>query len=261
MMGMKRFENKSAFVTGAGGYIGGTTARMLAAEGAKVAVCDITEEACAPTVRAIAEAGGKAIAVPADVTDSSAVDVAVGKTVEAFGGLDIMVHVAGGSARTECKCLADQSDEVIRRIIGVNLFGGIWASRAAARIMRSQGRERGGRIVNVSSVVALNGLRGCVDYAASKGGIIAMTRALAKEMGEYGVTVNSVAPGIVQRPGQETGEITNGYACGTNFLGRKCTADDIAETILFLCSDAARFVTGQTWVVDGGRGLAMKGSD
>ncbi len=254
---MKRFENKIAFVTGAGGYIGGTTARMLAAEGAKVAVCDITDEACARTVRDIREAGGTAIAAPADVTDSAGVDAAVRKAVEAFGGLDIMVHVAGGSARQDMKPLVDQSDEVILRVLGVNLLGALWASRAAARILRDQGR--GGRIVNISSIVALNGLKGSVDYAASKGGIIAMTRALAKEMGAYGVTVNSVAPGVVQRPG--TGADDSDYALKTNFLGKKCEATDIAETILFLCSDAARFVTGQTWVVDGGRGLAMKGSD
>jgi len=256
---MKRFENKVAFITGAGGYIGGTTARMLAAEGAKVAVCDITEEICARTVRDIVAAGGTAIATPADVTDSASVDAAVQKTVDAFGGLDIMVHVAGGSARKDIKRLADQSDEVILRVLGVNLLGAFWASRAAARIMRAQGRERGGRIVNVSSIVAKNGLKGCVDYAASKGGIIAMTRSLAKELGEYGITVNSVAPGVVQRPGE--GADNSDYALKTNFLGRKCEATDIGETILFLCSDAAHFVTGQTWVVDGGRSLAMKGSD
>jgi 3-oxoacyl-[acyl-carrier protein] reductase len=254
---MKRFENKVAFVTGAGGYIGGTTARMLAAEGAKVAVCDIPDEVCARTVRDIREAGGTAIAAPADVTDSVGVDAAVRNAVEAFGGLDIMIHVAGGSARQDMKPLADQSDEVILRVLGVNLLGALWTSRAAARILRDQGR--GGRIVNISSIVALNGLKGSVDYAASKGGVIAMTRALAKEMGPFGVTVNSVAPGVVQRPG--TGADDSDYALKTNFLGRKCEATDIAEAILFLCSDAARFVTGQTWVVDGGRGLAMKGSD
>ena len=254
---MKRFENKVAFLTGAGGYIGGTTARMLAAEGAKVAICDITDEVCAKTAQSILDAGGTAIAAPADVRDSASVEAAVQKTVETFGGLDIMVHVAGGSARQDIKRLADQSDEVILRVLGVNLLGAFWASRAAARIMRDQGR--GGRIINISSIVGLNGLRGCVDYAASKGGIIAMTRALAKEMGEYGVTVNSVAPGVVQRPG--TGADDSDYALKTNFLGKKCEAADIAKTILFLCSDAARFVTGQTWVVDGGRSLGMKGSD
>ena len=254
---MKRFENKVAFVTGAGGYIGGTTARMLAAEGSKVAVCDITDEVCARTVHDIREAGGTAIAAPVDVTDSAGVDAAVKHAVEAFGGLDIMIHVAGGSARQDMKPLADQRDEVILRVLGVNLLGALWTSRAAARILRDQGR--GGRIVNISSIVALNGLKGSVDYAASKGGVIAMTRALAKEMGPFGVTVNSVAPGVVQRPG--TGADDSDYALKTNFLGRKCEATDIAEAILFLCSDAARFVTGQTWVVDGGRGLAMKGSD
>ena len=148
---------------------------------------------------------------------------------------------------------------MILRVLGVNLLGGIWTSRAAARIMREQGRERGGRIVNISSLVGVNGLWGCTDYAASKGGIMSMTRAHAKEMGEYGVTVNSVAPGIVQRPG--AGAADSDYALKTNFLGRKCEATDIAETILFLCSEAARFVTGQTWIVDGGRGLGMKGTD
>ena len=254
---MKRFENKVAFITGAGGYIGGTTARMLAAEGAKVAVCDITDEACAKTVRDICEAGGTAIAAPADVASSTSVEAAVSKALEAFGGLDFMIHVAGGSARERQKYLADQSDEVILSVLGVNLLGAFWASRAAARILRDQGR--GGRIINISSIVALTGLRGSVDYAASKGGIIAMTRALAKEMGAYGVTVNSVAPGVVQRPGE--GADNSDYALKTNFLGKKCEETDIAETILFLCSDAARFVTGQTWVVDGGRGLGMKGSD
>lgn len=256
---MKRFENKSAFVTGAGGYIGSATAKMLAAEGAKVGVCDINEETCARTVREIEEAGGTAIALVANVRDSAAVDAAVSKTAETFGGLDIMVHVAGGSGRSDNRALADQNDEVIERVIGMNLFGAMWASRAAARIMREQGRDRGGRIINISSLVGVNGLWGCVDYAASKGGIMSMTKALAKEMGKFGVTVNSVAPGCVQRPGE--GADDSDYALKTNFLGKKCEATDIAETILFLCSDAARFVTGQTWIVDGGRGLGMKGTD
>ena len=256
---MKRFDNKSAFVTGAGGYIGSVTARMLAAEGAKIGVCDINGDTCARTVREIREAGGEAIPLVADVRVSAAVDEAVRKTADAFGGLDIMVHVAGGSGRVDNRALADQKDEVIERVIGMNLFGAMWCSRAAARIMREQGRERGGRIVNISSLVGVNGLWGCTDYAASKGGIMSMTRALAKEMGEYGVTVNSVAPGVVQRPG--TGADDSDYALKTNFLGRKCEATDIAETILFLCSEAARFVTGQTWIVDGGRGLGMKGTD
>ena len=248
-----RFDGKVVFITGAGGYIGGTAARMFAAEGACVVACDINGETVGRTVSAIEAAGGKALGIPADVTSSKSVEEAIARTVDHFGRLDIMVHVAGGSARAQSKPLIEQSDEVIQSVIGINLMGGIYASRAAGRVMVRQGQ--GGRIINISSAVALNGLRGCVDYAASKGGIISMTRALCKELAPYGITCNTVAPGVVQRPG-DTNE-----AIKTNFLGVKCTAEDVANVILFLASEEARFVTGQTYVVDGGRGLAMKGTD
>ena len=248
-----RFENKVAFITGAGGYIGGTTAKMMAQEGASIAVCDINEETVNRTVNAITEAGGRAIGIVLDITKSAEVDAAVQKTVDTFGTLDIMVHVAGGSARSRIKHLINQTDDVILDVIGVNMFGGIWSSRAAAQQMVRLGKK--GRIINISSVVALNGLRGSVDYAAAKGGLISMTRSLAKELAQYGITVNTVAPGVVQRPG-ETNE-----AIKTNFLGEKCTAEDVANVVLFLASDSAHFITGQTYVVDGGRGLAMKGTD
>lgn len=248
-----RFSGKSVFVTGAGGYIGGVAARMFAREGARVAVCDIREDCVAKTVRDILDEGGEAIGVTADVTVSSEVDRAVERAAEAFGRLDVALHAAGGSARAASRPLIEQTDEVIESILRVNLFGGIYVSRAAARVLVRQGQ--GGRLLTISSAVALNGLRGCVDYAASKGGLISMTRSLAKELAGAGITVNTVAPGIVQRPG-ETNE-----AVRTNFLGIRCTAEDVGHVILFLASDEARFVTGQTYVVDGGRGLAMKGTD
>ena len=245
---MNRFTGKAAFVTGAGGYIGGTIAKMLAKEGACVAVCDLNEETAMRTVREIEEAGGRAIAVACNVTDSASVDRAMERAVAAFGRMDVLVHAAGGSARSAMKPLIEQTDEVIQSVLG-----GIYASRAAAREMVRQGE--GGRIVNISSVVALEGLRGCVEYAASKGGLIAMTRSLCKELAPCGITVNTVAPGIVQRPGETTD------AVHTNFLGIRCTAEDVAHVVLFLASDEARFVTGQTYAVDGGRSLAMKGTD
>lgn len=256
---------KVAFITGAGGYIGSEVALTLAKRGVAVAVCDINDETVQKTVDMIKEIGGEAFGRVMDVTDSADVDAAVAETVEKFGRLDIMVHVAGGSARiagpdVKYAHLVDREDFVIEKVLQVNLLGAFWASRAAARQMIKQGE--GGRIINFSSAVGFNGLKGCVDYAASKGGIMSMTRALAKELGEYKITVNSVAPGIVCRPEVDTeSESGHHYAYETNFLGEKCTAEDIANLVEFLASDKARFITGQTYVCDGGRSLSMKGTD
>ncbi len=249
-------------VTGAGGYIGSETARTLAKNGIQIAVCDINDETIKATVESIHALGGEAFGRVTDVTDSADVDAAVSEIVEKFGRLDIMVHVAGGSARIAGKSarLVDQNDYVIDRVLKVNLYGAIYASRAAARVMIKQGE--GGRIINFSSAVGFNGLKGHADYAAAKGGVIAMTKALAKELGEHKITVNSVAPGVVCRPDVDTSDPKqHAYAYGTNFLGEKCTAEDIANLVEFLVSDKARFITGQTYVCDGGRGLAMKGTD
>lgn len=252
--------SKVAFITGAGGYIGSETALTLARAGVRIAVNDISEELTEKTVSRIRAEGGEAIGYPADVTDPASIGAAIEKAAEDFGRLDIMVHVAGGSARIagpEARYvpLAEQEDYVIERVIQVNLFGAIWASRAAARVMLRQ--NEGGRIINFSSAVGLNGLVSCADYAASKGGVISLTKSLAKELGPHGITVNSVAPGIVMRP-EEQGEHR---AYGTNLLGKKCTAKDIADLVDFLVSDKAGFITGQTYVIDGGRSLSMKGTD
>ena len=252
---------KVAFITGAGGYIGGEVAMTLSRDGAKIAVCDINEAAVNATVNKIIEAGGEARGYVADVTDSKSIDDAMKLAACELGGLDIMVHVAGGSARiagkdAKYRPLIEQEDYVIDRVLKVNLSGAIWASRAAGRIMKEQGR--GGRIINFSSAVGLMGLVGCTDYATSKGGVMSLTKSLAKELGPYGITVNDVAPGIVMRP--EEGDNTD-RATKTNVFGRKCTATDIAELVAFLASDRAGFITGQTHVCDGGRTLSMKGSD
>ena len=250
-----------AFITGAGGYIGSSVAKKLAADGCAVAVCDINEEAVNKTVDNIIQSGGEAKGYIADVSESASIDSAVNQAASDFGGLDIMVHVAGGSARiagkdAQYRTLVNQEDYVIDRVLKVNLYGAIYASRAAARVMIE--RKVGGRIINFSSVVGTNGLKYCTEYAAAKGGVIALTKSLAKELGEYKITVNSVAPGIVMRPDEKN---SDDYATVTNFLGERCTADDVAELVAFLTSDKARFITGQIYAIDGGRSLAMKGSD
>lgn len=253
--------NKVAFITGAGGYIGSEVAVILAKQGIKAAVCDINEEAVKNTVEKISSIGGTAKGYIIDVTDSKSVDEVVGKITKELGGLDIMVHVAGGSARiagenAKYAPLAEQEDYVIDRVLKVNLYGALYVSRAAARVMIKQGR--GGKIINFSSTVGINGLASCVDYAAAKGGVIAMTKALSKELGQYKINVNSVAPGIVMRPEEQGG---NERTLKTNFLDRKCLASDVANLVEFLVSDKADFITGQTYVIDGGRSLAMKGTD
>ena len=251
--------NKTAFITGAGGYIGSQTAVTLAEKGINIAVCDINEETVERTVELVRRNGGSARAYIADVTDSKNIEAAMQNAADDFGSLDIMVHIAGGSARIaggKYVPLTEQEDYVIDRVLKVNLYGAFWSCRAAARLMKEQGR--GGRIINFASAVGINGLVGCCDYAASKGGVMSLTRALAKELGPYKINVNAVAPGVVMRP--EEGDDSD-RALKTNLLGIKCTAEDIANLVEFLASDKARFITGQTYVCDGGRTLSMKGTD
>lgn len=251
--------NKTAFITGAGGYIGTQTAITLAKEGINIAVCDISEKSVQATADKVNAIGGDAKGYVSDVTDSKAIEAAVQKAAADFGGLDIMVHIAGGSARIaggKYVPLVEQNDSVIDRVLKVNLYGAFWASRAAAKIMIKQGR--GGKIINFASAVGINGLAHCCDYAASKGGIMSLTKSLAKELGAYKINVNAVAPGVVMRPEEDN---SSDRATKTNLLGEKCTAEDIANLVAFLASDKARFITGQTYVCDGGRTLSMKGTD
>lgn len=251
--GMKRFEGKCVFVTGGAGYIGSELAERFVAEGARVCVADLDKEridaVCAPF-------GGQMFGVVCDVSDSEQVDAAIAGAVCELGGLDILVHCAGGSARSDIKPLVNQSDEVLNRVLGVNLYGALYTNRAAARYMAAEGK--GGRIINISSAVGLNGLAGCADYAAAKGGVIAMSKALAKELGGYGITVNCACFGVVRRPDVMGNE---SYGLNTNFLGKQCTAADCAALVAYLASEEAGFVTGANYVLDGGRTLAMKGTD
>ena len=252
---------KVAFITGAGGYIGSETARTLAKSGIAIAVCDINEQTVNQTVESIVQNGGEAKGYIADVTDSASIDSAINQAASDFGRLDIMVHIAGGSARiagkdAKYRPLVEQEDYVIDRVLKVNLYGAFYASRAAARVMIKQGE--GGKIINFSSAVGINGLKTCTDYAAAKGGVMSLTKALAKELGPYKINVNSVAPGVVMRPEENGGD---DRALKTNLLGKQCMAEDIANLVEFLVSDKAGFITGQTYVCDGGRTLSMKGTD
>ena len=253
-------KKKVALITGAGGYIGGECAVTLAREGKKIAVCDINEAAIAMTVARIEEFGGEAKGYVIDVTDPKDVDRVVAEVVKDFGRLDISIHVAGGSARIAGKDvkylpLHEQDEYVIDRVLQVNLYGAIWVSRAAARVMIEQGE--GGRIVCFSSIIAQNGFATASDYAAAKGGVVSLVKSMAKELGLHGITVNAILPGLVRRP---TDPDSDHYA-RSNFLGRKCLGSEVADLVSFVVSEKASFITGQEHVIDGGRRLAMRGSD
>lgn len=250
--GSVKLQDRVAFITGGGGYIGYHTALRLASDGARIAVCDISREAVERAVSGIASSGGDAFGVVADVADPQSIDDAVQQTIDLLGRIDILVHAAGGSARSRIKDLVDQTDDVIREIIGVNLLGGIFCARAAARNMI---QNKSGRIICVASTNGVMGNKGLVEYSASKGGLIAMTRALAKEIGQYGITVNCVSPGLVPRPDEYHD------ASHTNVLRVTPTAGDLVGLIAFLASDEASFITGQNYIVDGGRSIALKGTD
>ena len=255
------FAGKTAFLTGAGGFLGSAAAYELAMRGAAVFLTDIDGAALEKTAAKITAEGGRAVTRVLDVTDSADVNAAIAEAAEVLGHVDISIHIAGGSARIAGSYapVVRQTDYVFERVMRVNLIGGMYVARAAAAQMEAQGT--GGRIISFASVVALNGLAGCTEYAASKGGLIGMTKALAKGVAKSKITVNCVAPGVVSREDTEADEKQHAYACGTNFLGEKCTAEDVAALTAFLASDEARFITGQVYVIDGGRSLAMKGSD
>jgi len=253
---------KTAFITGAAGFIGSVCAKTLAKDGMQIAVIDVMKDRIDTTVKEIRDLGGIAEGFVCDITNPQEVEDVMNKVVDTFGSLDVMIHVAGGSSRiangpdAKHVDLIEQEEYVIRKVIDVNLMGAIWCSRAAARLMVKNKTK--GKIINFSSVVGKNGLANHSDYAASKGGVMGFTPCLAKELGKYGINVNSVAPGVVMHDWEGEGDER---ALGTNFLHRKCVPQDIANLVEFLVSDKADFITGQTYIIDGGRSLAMKGSD
>ena len=258
---MFELTDKVAIITGAGGFIGRETALTFVKQGAKVALCDIDENTLKSIGEEIRAIGGECKEYLLDVTDSKQIDSVVEDVKNHFGSVDISVHVAGGSARiaggrSAQVALVDQKDEVLDKVLKVNLYGAMYLARACAREMIKQ--CKGGRIISFSSVVGVNGLWSCSDYAAAKAGVSAMSKSLAKEVGKFGITVNCIAPGVVARPDQADDDH---YTKSTNYLSKQCTAKDIANLAVFMASEEAGFITGQTYIIDGGRCLANKGND
>lgn len=238
--------NRTALVTGASGGIGSETARRLATVGARVAVHAFRNLSAAEQVAAqIVAAGGEAFALAGNAADPADMKHVAERVAARFGGIDILIHVAGTSPQMPFGSITSEGFDTLFRD---NVFSAILAMQEAAHFM-----GEGGRIVTVSSNLCYSPMAGLVPYAAAKAALIALTHGFARELGPRRIAVNSVAPGAIETPMTEwiPQEIREAIAASTP-LGRMGQPDDVAEAIVFLASPAAKWVNGRTLIVDGG---------
>ena len=241
-------DNKVALITGASRGIGRATALELAKAGAKIVINYAGNAAAAQEVlKAIQDMGGQAIAVQANIAVAAEVDELIQKTVTAFGSIDILVNNAG---ITRDALLMRMKEADWDAVLDTNLKGVFLCTKAVSKLMLKQ---RSGRIINMTSVVGLTGNASQANYAAAKAGVVGFTKSMAKELGSRGITVNAVAPGYIATDMTEVlPDSVKEQMTSTIPLGRPGTPNDVAKAVLFLCSDAAAYITGQTLNVDGG---------
>ena len=248
---MGRLEGKRALVTGASRGIGRAIALRLAAEGASVAVnYHSGENEAASVVSEITASGGTAIAFQASVASAEEANRLVDATVEALGGIDILVNNAG---ITRDNLLMRLSEDDWDAVLDTNLKGAFLCTKAAIRPML---RQRSGRIVNMSSIVAITGNPGQANYTAAKAGLIGFTKTIAREVASRGITVNALAPGFIETQMVEAiPEDLRKQILERIPLGQFGTPDDVARSVVFLASDDGAYITGQVIGIDGGLSL------
>ena len=245
------FAGKTAVVTGGSRGIGRAVCLELAKGGANVVLCYAGNEAAAQeTVAACEAAGAKALAVKCDVADAQQVKNLMDEAVKTFGRIDILVNNAG---ITRDNLLMLLKEEDFDAVVDTNLKGTFLCMKAVSRTMMKQ---RYGRIVNLSSVVGLHGNAGQVNYAASKAGVIGMTKSLAKELAGRNITVNAVAPGFIDTDMTAVlPEKAKEAILASIPMARLGAAEDVANAVAFLASDEAGYITGQVLAVDGGMSM------
>ena len=237
----------TALVTGASGGIGSAIAKALAGQGARVALSGTREEALKSVQ---AELGGESVILPTDLSDAAAVDALVPRAVEALGKLDILVNNAGV---TRDNLAMRMKDEEWSDVIRINLEAGFRLARAALKPMM---RARFGRIISVTSVVGTTGNPGQANYAASKAGLVGMSKALAQEVASRGITVNCIAPGFITSPMTEgLPDAQKEALLGKIPVGKLGTGGDVAAAAVYLASREAEYITGQTLHVNGGMAM------
>lgn len=244
---MKDFTGKTALVTGAARGIGRAIAEDLAGRGADLALCDLEAAWLTDTAKAVQSTGSRVITLSVDVGDSSQVDAAVKQVLDHFDGIDILVNNAGITCDS---LLVRMRDEDWDRVLRVNLRGSFLFTRAVAKPMM---KRRGGAIVNIASIIGLIGNAGQCNYAASKAGVIALTKSAARELAGRGVRVNAVAPGfIASKMTDDLPEQVKNKMLENIPAQRFGKPEDVAATVAFLAGESAAYVTGQVLNVSGG---------
>ena len=241
-------SGKTAVITGGYSGIGRKTAEKLASLGADIALVGIgSEDDKNAALASIAELGVKVKAYDCDVSDFAAGEAVVNEIITEFGKIDILVNNAG---ITRDKLMLNMSEDEFDAVIRVNLKG---AFNMTKHVYKPFMRQRGGRIVNVASIVGINGNAGQANYAASKAGVIGMTKSVARELAARGVTVNAVAPGYIDTAmTQALSDKIKDEIAASIPMKRRGQPEDVANVIAFLCSDYASYVTGEVIRVDGG---------